>query len=298
MTITEWTNLNYEPLKEACHRISEGNELGEELLHYVLSEFLTKPNVQEIIQSGGAFWFCLKMVTNSWKSTTSPFYRNYRDPNFGGELPDIAQEEDEQEDKIQQRLLEVAEEGIKGLGWYEKELLQVYAEHGANASLVSRLTKIPRTSINLTIRKIKRHINQIETSGRQNNKIDMKDLVYYTLGDHEEVLQSERWCLEGTIQEDKFRLGLGPYAEYKELKDYAPPNPHPELDAYIRNVCDSSKPTLVNKPVRKSKTKPQANELPTMRNVLDHTGTADSFPEVLRDRSNRPTHPLADGLSG
>ena len=295
MTITEWTNLNYEPLKEACHRISEGNELSEELLHYVLSEFLNKPNVIEIIQSGGAFWFCLKMVTNSWKSTTSPFYRNYRDPNFQGELPDVAEESPE-EDDIQQRLLEVAEEGMKGLGWYEKELLQVYAENGANASLVSRLTKIPRTSINLTIRKIKKHINQIETNGRQNNKIDMKDIVYYTLGDHAEVLQSERWCLEGTIQEDKFRLGLGPYAEYKELPNYAPPNPHPELDSYISSICNPNKSTVVAKPTRKRKAKPKANELPNVQLVLDHTNPLDLVPGVLRDRMDRSTPSVSNGM--
>jgi hypothetical protein len=295
LTITEWTNLNYEPLKEACHRISEGNELGEELLHYVLSEFLNKPNVQEIIQSGGAFWFCLKMVTNSWKSTTSPFYRMYRDPNFQGELPDVAEEAPEQ-DEIQQRLLEVAEEGMKGLGWYEKELLQVYAEHGANASLVSRLTKIPRTSINLTIRKIKRHINQIETNGRQNNKIDMKDIVYYTLGDHEEILQSERGCLEGTIQEDKFRLGLSPFAEYKELKDYAPPESHPELTSYLSAICDPNKPTMVAKPTRKSKSKQKANELLPVQLVLDHTNPLDLVPGVLRDRFTRSNNTISDGM--
>ena len=296
MTTNEWTNLNYEPLKEACHRISEGNELGEELLHYVLSEFLNKPNVVEIVQSGGAFWFCLKMATNSWKSTTSPFYRNYRDPNFQGELPDIAEEEEE-EDNTRQRLLEIAQEGMKDLGWYEKELLQVYAENGANASLVSRLTKIPRTSINLTIRKIKSHIHQIETNGRQNNIIPMKDIVYYTLGDYPEVLQSERWCLEGTVQEDKFRLGLGPYAEYKEITNYAPPNPHPELDSYISSICDSSKSKLVSKPTRKSKTKQKANELSNVQLILDDTNPADLIPEVLRDRTDRPTHPLSDGLS-
>ena len=60
------------------------------------------------------------------------------------------------------------------LGCYEKELMQVYAENNGNASLVSRLTKIPRTSINLTIRKVKLHITQTlaETNDRQKDKID------------------------------------------------------------------------------------------------------------------------------
>jgi hypothetical protein len=125
----------------------------------------------------------------------------------------------------------------------------------------------------------------------------MKDIVYYTLGDHEEILQSERWCLEGTIQEDKFRLGLSPYAEYKEIKDYAPPEPHPELATYLSSICDPNKPAVVSKPTRTRKAKPEANELPNVHLVLDHTNPTDLIPEPLRDRSNRPTHPLADGLS-
>lgn len=300
MTIQEWTANNYEPLKAACNRIAEGNQLAEELLHYVLSEFLYKPDVQNIIRSGGAFFFCLRMATNSWKSTTSPFYRNYRDPNYQVELPDIEEEErQEEEEDHTQRLLDLTQEKIKELGWYERELLQVYAENGANASLVSRLTKIPRTSINLTIRKVKSHIkNSIkETNGSQNNKIDMKDIVYYTLGDHDEVLQSERWCLEGTIQEDKFRLGLGPYAEYKEIPNYEPPRPNFETDSFISAICDSSKPAMVSKPTAKTKARSKATKLSNVQLVLDDTNPIDLIPEVLRDRANRPTHPLSDGLS-
>lgn len=173
MTIQEWANNNYSPLKDACKRIAEGNPLSEELLHYVLSEFLTKPDVQKIVMSGGAFYFCLRMATNSWKSTTSPFYRMYRDPNMQCELPDRI-EEPEEEPQDWETLWKHTQDKIEELGWYEKELLQVYAENNGNASLVSRLTKIPRTSINLTIRKVKLHITQTldETSGSQKSKID------------------------------------------------------------------------------------------------------------------------------
>ena len=124
----------------------------------------------------------------------------------------------------------------------------------------------------------------------------MKDIVYYTLGDHAEVLQSERWCLEGTIQEDKFRLGLGPYAEYKELKDYAPPNPHPELTSYLSSICDPNKPAVVAKPTRKRKTKSKANELPNVHIVLDHTNPFDLVPSVLRNRMDRSNPTFSDGM--
>jgi hypothetical protein len=113
-----------------------------------------------------------------------------------------------------------------------------------------------------------------------------KEIVYYTLAGHDEVLQSPRWCLEGTVQEDKFRLGLGPYAEYKELPDYAPTSPHPELAAYLSTICDTNKPTTVPKKSRKTRTKPQATVMSTVLNVLDDTDPSNLVPESLRDRFN------------
>ena len=188
MTINEWSENNYKPLKEACQRISENSPLAEELLHYVISEFLLKPDVHAIILSGGGFFYCLRMATNSWKSTTSPFYRVYRDPRVQIELNEHHYQQVEEQDRNDEdlfehsnrnnrtkfkmngieteqewtfeELYEKVEQGIETLGWYEKELLKVYAENGGNASLVSRLTKIPRTSINLTIRKVKQHLTK------------------------------------------------------------------------------------------------------------------------------------------
>ena len=297
MTIKEWTDNNYLPLKQACERISENSPLAEELLHYVLSEFLLKQDVSSIIMSGNAFFYCLRIATNSWKSTTSPFYRTYRDPNYQCVIPDLAEQSPEEEQDWD-ALWAQTQEKIEQLGWYEQELLKVYAENNGNASLVSRLTKIPRTSINLTIRKIKSHIKDTltETNGRQNNKIDMKEIVYYMLGDHEEVLQSERWCLEGQIQEDKFRLGLGPYAEYKELKDYAPPEPHPELATYISSICDSTKPTVVSKSTRSRKTKQTPVELSTLQHILDESDSTNTSSEYIKDRTDRSNPTVSNGM--
>jgi hypothetical protein len=184
LTVTQWTELNYQPFKEACQRICEGNPLYEELTHYVLSEFLGKTDVQSIVQSGGAFFYCLRMATNNWKSTTSPFYRNYRDPNLNVPLNErhYQEREDPQEEDLGtehapssrtkaqmngieqegdwtwEELYEHVSQGMETLGWYEKELIKVYAENNGNASLVSRLTKIPRTSINLTVKKVRIHL--------------------------------------------------------------------------------------------------------------------------------------------
>jgi hypothetical protein len=123
-----------------------------------------------------------------------------------------------------------------------------------------------------------------------------KEIVYYTLAGHDEVLQSPRWCLEGQVQEDKFRLGLGPYAEYKELKDYAPTNPHPELASYISTICDSTKPATVSKKPRKAKAEPKANVMSTMLNILDDTDPINLVPEVLRDRMRGSTNSVPNRM--
>ena len=123
-----------------------------------------------------------------------------------------------------------------------------------------------------------------------------KETIYYTLEGHDEVLSSPSWCLEGQVQEDKFRLGLSPYAEYKEIQDYAPTNPYPELATYISDVCNSTKPTVVPKKPRKAKTKSKAIQLPDVQHMVVEPDSVNTNEEYLRDRSDRPTHPLSTSM--
>ncbi len=162
MTITDWTNSHYKLLSEAIYRITSGDSLSEELLHYTLTAFLDRADTQQIVDSGGGFYFCLKIATNSWKSTTSPFYRVYRDPNLHQELlpkheevPDTESEEQDLENLDLHRKIDTE---LSKLSWYEKELTIAYSQHNCNASLLSKVTKIPRTSINLTLNRVRAHI--------------------------------------------------------------------------------------------------------------------------------------------
>jgi len=174
-------------LREACMRLSSSSELSEELLHYTLVAFLDRPDTQRIIDSGGGFYFCLRIATNAWKSTTSPFYRTYRDPRLRIPLnekhPDAKLEYDRDDtdritnptghvDKIKRALMqndsseemevlyEKIDKALSELSWYERELTRAYAEHGGNAARLSRVTKIPRTSINLTISRVRQYIKK------------------------------------------------------------------------------------------------------------------------------------------
>jgi len=44
------------------------------------------------------------------------------------------------------------------LGWYDQTLFRLYCEEDRTISSLARETKIPRTSISLTINRVKRHI--------------------------------------------------------------------------------------------------------------------------------------------
>lgn len=159
MTKDQWISQHYEEFKQACLRISQDSDLYEELCHYVLSEFMLRPDVQTIVDSGGAFFYCLRMCTNSWKSVTSPFYRQYRQQweSITELTPQTEEIADEEEIDIE-ALAEIARKQLDGLGWYEKELFTAYVEHNQNASALSKSTHIPRTSINLTVRKVRTYI--------------------------------------------------------------------------------------------------------------------------------------------
>ena len=158
MSIQDWCDLNYSKLQEACIRISENSDLAQELLHYTLEVFLEREDCKDIVGSGGAFFYCLKIATNSWKSTTSPFFRIYRvgneELNPVHEYPEASELPEDLE-----LLHHKVEEAIQTLSWYEKTLLESYAhDFDANASRLAQETRIPRTSINLTLKRVRAHI--------------------------------------------------------------------------------------------------------------------------------------------
>ena len=104
-----------------------------------------------------AWYFCLKVATNSWKSVTSPFYNTYRKPQSTIEdhphLAQIADKPDETEEFMAQ-----IDKKLEELDWYSRELMRVYAEHNHNATSLAKATNIPRTSINLTIKRVRQFI--------------------------------------------------------------------------------------------------------------------------------------------
>ena len=160
MTIEHWTNTNYTNLLQAARNISYNSELSTELLHYSLEQLLIKPNIQEIIDSGGAQFWVVRTMLNSWRSTTSGFYKIYRGyPNQIAldsylDKNDIADEEYVQLEETAAKIVKELDQ----LDWYSKELFRIFLEEGHTISSLSRSTKIPRTSISLTINRVRKHV--------------------------------------------------------------------------------------------------------------------------------------------
>lgn len=162
MDINDWTNQNYSKLLVSAKNISYNNELSTELLHYSLEQLLLKPNVLEIINSGGAEFYIVRIMLNQWRSTTSPFYRIYRKNQCQIDLDlyllrnDVADEpEPEHEDRTDKIKSELC-----NLSWYERKLFELYSEDGYTISSLARETGIPRTSLSLSINRVRKHLKE------------------------------------------------------------------------------------------------------------------------------------------
>lgn len=157
MTVNEWSDLHYRSLGAACQRIAN-SPLHPDLLHETLLAFMTHKDAQAIVDSGGAFFYCLRIAVNLWKSQTSPFYKQFKQEQtpLGPEHEDLPDSPPESLENIYQQVEEVM---TAELSWYENMLLKEYAAEGANALRLSKLTGIPRTSISLTLKRIKTHIH-------------------------------------------------------------------------------------------------------------------------------------------
>ena len=154
--IDQFVNENYQVLEDAAKKISGNDPLWQELLHYTLDEFLRKPNVDSIIESGGGRFYCVRIMMNSFKSTTSPFYTAYRKPTDSlTEVGEMVEDEDNTHEIVTKIKLE-----LNKLPWYDRMLFETFVDEGHTISSLARATGIPRTSISLSINRIRKHIKK------------------------------------------------------------------------------------------------------------------------------------------
>lgn len=158
MTSKEWIASNHSALGDAAKRIAKGNPLHSDLTSEVIIAFLEHKDAELITQSGGAWFFCLRICVNLWKSQTSPFYKKYK-----WEMEQLNPSHDrpeEPEEDTEGILAQIDTIIDTQLSWYEGRLLESYVAEGKNVSALARKTGIPRTSITLTLTRIRNHIQK------------------------------------------------------------------------------------------------------------------------------------------
>lgn len=154
MNFTEYLSNDYQALTEAANKITGNHHLALDLLHYGIEELSTKANLQDILDSGGARFYLIRILMTQWRSQTGPFHRQFVKQYEELEWHDKEEKEEKHLD------LDRVNHLINNLDWYDRELFKLFAEGDHNYSTLSKETGIPRTSIALTIKRVRKHIKK------------------------------------------------------------------------------------------------------------------------------------------
>jgi len=145
---------DYEALTQAADKITGNNKLALDLLHYSILELSDKENLQAIIDSGGSRFYLVRIMMTQWRSRTGPFYKMFMKSHEQIEYHDTQETEEITLD------INKINNILDGLTWYDRELFKAYSEGEHNYSTLAVETGIPRTSIGLTLNRIKTHIKK------------------------------------------------------------------------------------------------------------------------------------------
>lgn len=156
MNIEKFIKDNYNKLKEASQNITKSDALSEDLLHYSIEALLEKENLQEILESGGAYFYIIRIMLNNWKSNTSPFYKIFRIECQNTDFLYLIEDKVEEDNTLQLYNNMIVE--LNKLNWYERELFLLYVKDNHTISSLSKETHIPRTSVSKTINGVKKHL--------------------------------------------------------------------------------------------------------------------------------------------
>jgi hypothetical protein len=145
----------YPILIEASKKITNNHELHMDLLHYALEELYSKKNYEEIINSGGVRFYVVRIMLTQWRSNTGPFYKMF----FNQKSNEITDDIIEYKEYDQQELEYI--KALEDLAWYDKELFKIFSDKQHTISSLSRETGIPRSSVDITIKKVRKILRKI-----------------------------------------------------------------------------------------------------------------------------------------
>lgn len=173
MTINEFLTKRYDDIITMSKKICKGSVESEEVAHYIMSEFIERPDAQALIDRNEAMKFMSGMIWRSFHSSTSPYHTIYRQKGRVHPKQDQSYYELDQEDydfekdlvidQTERILNNMAFQGIHK--WYISTLFKMYIKE-SNYSELSRQTGIPRTSISHAVEECKKYLQEeLKNSG-------------------------------------------------------------------------------------------------------------------------------------
>ena len=145
----------YPILIEASKKITNNHELHLDLLHYALEELYSKKNYEEIINSGGVRFYVVRIMLTQWRSNTGPFYKMF----FNQKSNEISEDIIDYKEYDQHELEYI--KALEDLAWYDKELFKIFSDKQHTISSLSRETGIPRSSVDITIKKVRKILRKL-----------------------------------------------------------------------------------------------------------------------------------------
>jgi len=161
--VSDYINNNFTELQTISKRITQGDQLAEELLQEVIVQIYEKGNlVLREYDDDSIKYYIIAVMKLNWNSKTSPFfYKIRKEPNNYTELKPsyVHYETTEQESEYHtyEELLTLVEEEFSELTWFSKRLFELYLTLGS-LNKVSKQTNIPIASVGRYIRSIKQEI--------------------------------------------------------------------------------------------------------------------------------------------
>lgn len=145
----------YPILIEASKKITNNHELHMDLLHYALEELYSKKNYDEIINSGGVRFYVVRIMLTQWRSNTGPFYKMFFNQKSNEITDDIIEYKEYDQNELEYI------KALEDLAWYDKELFKIFSDKQHTISSLSRETGIPRSSVDITIKKVRKILRKL-----------------------------------------------------------------------------------------------------------------------------------------
>jgi hypothetical protein len=159
MTLNQYVTANYEDIRKWLWNVTKGErpDLFNDFVHECLIIFMEHDKATDVVRQGDARWFIVRIGLNQWRSSTSPFHKQYRPPHneLFMDIPLEQEEYDMELDVIQDLAVQVLDEMHMGTleEYYMSLVVMIYHTLNHNFSEMQRQLDIPRTSLSLVYNK-------------------------------------------------------------------------------------------------------------------------------------------------